>query len=576
MAAGYFFNGRLWVSPSTMTAVNDDAMVPHSLSVGNVAAYLGASVGGAPNTPLLFGSPAQAQAALIGGELLQAVLKAFNPSDETGGPSTVVAIRVDPALPSFLTLKDAGGAPSINLTAADYGQYTNRIKVSLSVGSAQGVHATAQLGTEVHSQDNLYAAPFTVQYTGPNASATLSVNDTTLTLSSPAGTVIAAISLATFPTVGQLVDNINANPNFTASVTGGYATAPALNGLDAVAAQDIKTSPYTATATLQAVIDWFNSPAQTLVAASRAPNAGLPPAPIPFTYLSGGSDGIATNANWSAALTTLQKVAVNWITPVCSDPGVIAMTDAHVQYMSTVGRKERRAICGMALGSTDAAAIAAALGINSDRTSLVHIGYYGYDLSGQSSGLQLYPPYQAAAAVAGAFSGLSPGTPMTNKSLTFSGVERALLNPTETDPLIQGGVLCIEATANGYKVVQSISTWLNDNKFDKVEQSVGWALDFVCQNVRNALDVLRGAKNTPITLGRAVSITESQLRLLATPEPQGPGVLTGNAASPAYSGITAAAIGNVLAVSFQCAPVLGVDFIPVTIFAVPFAGSGSA
>ena len=96
------------------------------------------------------------------------------------------------------------------------------------------------------------------------------------------------------------------------------------------------------------------------------------------------------------------------------------------------------------------------------------------------------------------------------------------------------------------------------------------------ENVRNALDVLRGAKNTPITMGRAISITESQLRLLATPEPQGPGVLTGNATSPAYMGITAASINNVLAVSFQCSPVLGVDFIPVTIFAVPFAGSATA
>jgi hypothetical protein len=576
MAAGYFFNGRLWVSPATMSAVNDDAMAPQSLSVGNVAAYIGESLGGQPNTPLVFGSPAQAQATLIGGELLQAVLKAFNPSDETGGPASVVAIRVNPALPSSLVLKDATGTPSINLASADYGLRTNQIKVSLSAGSTQGVHATTQLGTSVYSQDNLYAAPFTVQYTGANASATLSVNDTTVTLSSPAGTVVAAIDLATFPTVGQLVDNINANANFTASVTGGFSTAPALNGLDAIPAQDIKTAPYAATATLQAVITWLNSPAQTLVVATRAPNAGLPPAPIPFTYLTGGSDGIVTNANWSAAFTTLQKVAVNWITPVSSDLGVIAMTDAHVQYMSTIGRKERRAICGMALASTDAAAIAAALGINSDRTSLVHIGYYGYDLTGQLTGLQLYAPYQSAAAVSGAFSGLSPGTPMTNKSLTFAGVERILLNPTETDPLIQGGVLCIEATDSGYKVVQSISTWLNDNKFDKVEQSVGWALDFVCQNVRNALDILRGAKNTPITMGRAISITESQLRLLATPEPQGPGVLTGNATSPAYTGITAASINNVLAVSFQCSPVLGVDFIPVTIFAVPFAGSATA
>jgi hypothetical protein len=576
MSAEYFFNGRQWISPATMSMVDDSAMVSQSLSVGNVAAYIGQSAGGQPNTPLVFGSPSQAQATLVGGELLQAVLKAFNPSNETGGPSTVVAIRVNPAMQSALVVNDASSTPSINLSSADYGLRTNQIKVSFAAGSTQGVHVTTQLGSAVYSQDNLYAAPFSVQYTGLLASAAMSITDATVTLEAPIGTVVATIDLATFPTIQELVDNINSHANFTAAVQGGAGPQPALNGLDALNRQDIKTAPYSATATLQAVINWLNSPAQSLVVAARALGAGQPPAPLPFTYLTGGSDGITTNQNWSDAFATLQTRSVQWLTPVTSNLSVIAMTDAHVQYMSTVGRSERRSICGMALGTTDAEAIAAALAINSDRTSLVHVGYYGYDLTGQLSGLQLYAPYQAAAAVSGAFSGLNPGTPMTNKALAFSGLERILLNPTNTDPLIQAGILCFESTPNGYKVVQSISTWLVNNNYDKVEQSVGWALDFTVQNVRNALDVLRGSKNTPITMSRAVSITESQLRILATPEPQGPGVLTGDADSPAYQGITASTVADALAVSFQCSPVLGVNFIPVTVFSVPFSGTATA
>ena len=576
MSAGYFFNGRQWISPATMSRIDDSAMASQSLSVGNVAAFIGQSTGGQPNTPLIFGSPAQAKATLVGGELLQAVVKAFNPSNETGGPTTVVAIRVNPATQSSLVVNDAASVPSINLCSVDYGLHTNQIKVSFAAGSVQGVHATTQLGSAIYSQDNLFSAPFSVQYTGPIASAVMSINDTTVTLQAPTGTIVAEIDLATFPTVQQLVDNINSYANFTAAVLGGAGPQPALNGLDALTLQDIKTASYSVTAMLQAVIGWLNSPAQSLVVATRANGAGQPPAPLPFTYLTGGSDGVTTNQNWSDAFTALQTVSVQWITPVTSNLTVAAMTDAHVQYMSTVGRNERRAICGMALGTTDAEAIAAALAINSDRTSLVHVGYYGYDLTGQLSGLQLYAPYQTAAAISGAFSGLDPGTPMTNKSLTFSGLERILLNPTNTDPLIQGGVLCVESTVNGYKVVQSISTWLVNNNYDKVEQSVGWALDFTVQNVRKALDVLRGSKNTPITMSRAVSITESQLRLLATPEPQGPGVLTGDATSPAYAGITASTIADALAVSFQCSPVLGVNFIPVTVFSVPFSGTATA
>ena len=573
----YFFNGHLYITPTTVSAVNDDAMLNQNLSVGNVLAVIGQSTGGEPNTPLVFGDPATALATLRTGELAQAVAKAFNPSNEVGGPTTVVAIRVNPAVQAGLTLLDSSANAAITLLAKDYGQYTNQINVDVAAGSTNGVHITTALGSAVYSQDNIYAAPMTVVYTGAQATATVTVTDTTMTISAPAGTPIAAISLASFPTVQQLVDNINTFPGFAAAVLGVSGSMPSLNGLDGVTAQSIKTTAFTVTAVLQAAINYLNSPQSGgLVVAARPSNALLPPAPLATTYLTGGTDGTVTNTQWSNAFTTLQTQDVNWIAPLSATGSIIAMADAHVQYMSTVGRKERRAICGMALGTTDAQALTEALSLNSNRTSIVHIGYYDYDWTNQVTGLQLYSPYMAAAVAAAAFSGVSPGTPLTNKALTFSGVERLLTNPTETDPLIQGGVFCIESTSKGYYVVQSISTWLVDSKYDKVEQSVGWALDFVCQNVRNALDPLRGQKMTPQLLRRAVDITESQLRALAVQEPQGPGVITGDAASPAYTGITASAAGDVLSVQFQCSPVLPANYVAVTVYAVPYSGTATA
>jgi hypothetical protein len=570
----YFFNGRLWITPAVMSAVNDSALANQNLSVGNVAAMIGQSTGGQPNTPLVFGSPAQAIATLRSGELLQAVLKAFNPSNETGGPSSVVAIRVNPAVQSALTLNDGSAAPCITLASADYGLYTNQIKVAVAAGSTQGIKLTTQLGTAIYSQDNIYAAPLSVQYTGGQATGTMSITGTTLTLAAPTGTTISTIDLNAFPTVQALVDNINTNAGFTAAVLGGQGPAPSLNGLDYLTNQDIKTAVYPIQATLQACVNWLNSSAQSLVVATRA--GGKVPAVLAATYLTGGTDGTTTNTQWGNAFTTLQTVDVQWVTPVTSNTTVIAMADTHVQYMSTVGRKERRAICGMALATTDAQAIAEALALNSDRTSIMHIGYYDYDLTGVLTGLQLYAPYLAAAAVSGAFSGLNPGTPLTNKSLTFRGLERNLLNPTNTDPLIAGGVLCVEATDTGYRVVKSISTWLTNANYDKVEQSVGWALDFTVRNVRNALKQLKGVKNNQLVPARAVSITESVLRALAVTEPQGPGVLAGNAASPPYLGITATTTGDVVAVQFQCSPVLPANYIAVTVFATAFTGTASA
>lgn len=569
----YFFNGRLWVSPATMSVVDDSAMANQNLSVGNNVAYIGTSTGGQPNTVLSFGSPDEATATLISGELLTAVLKAFAPSDQTGGPATVNAIRVNPAVQSSLNLLDGTNAQVIALQSTDYGQYTNQIKVKVETASTTGKKLTTQLGNAYYSQDNVYRNAFSVQYTGAAASATMTIAATTVTLQAPTGSTVATLDLNSFPTIQQLVDAINATAGFSASVLDGNGTQVALNGLDFVTAQDVKTAVFNATATLQACVDWLNSQGEGFVTATRVANAGTLPANIGFTYLTGGSDGTTTNTNWGNALTTLQTADVQWITPISSDPAIAAMVDAHVQYMSSIGRMERRAICGTPLSTTDTLAISAAKALNSDRTSLVHIGYYDYDANGN---LTLYAPYMTAAIIAAMFAGSNPGTPMTNKTMTVRGLERNLRNPTDTDPLILGGVLCVENTPTGYKVVKSISTWLTNTNYNRVEQSVGAALDFTVRNVRNALDPLRGQKATPINMARAVSITDSQLRQLAQPEPIGPGVLAGDQQSPAFKNIQAFLSGDVLGVQFQCSPVLPINYIPVTVFAVPFSGTASA
>lgn len=568
-----FFNGRLWISPATMSAVNDSAMANQNLSVGNLVALIGRSAGGKPNTALRFGSPEEAKATLISGELLDAVLKAFDPSAQTGGPATVIAVRVNPAIQSSLTLTDSNTFPVISLVSTDYGLFTNQVKIKIESGSTSGKKVTTQFGDDYYSKDNIARNAFSIQYTGAQSTAAMTVDNTTVTLQAPTGNVVATIDLNAYPTVQQLVDRINAVTDFTSNVLDGSGATASLNGLDSVTLQDVKTAPYTATANLQAIVDWINSTSEGFVTATRAVSAGLVPANIPFTYLTGGSDGVVTNTEWSDAYATLQTVDVQLVTPISSDPAIHAMNDTHCAFMSNVARMERRGIVGTASGTTDAAAITAAKALNSDRTALCHIGFYDYDASGK---LTLYPPYILAAMIAGAFSGVNPGTPLTNKTLKVRGLERDLRNPTDTDVLIPGGVLCVENTTNGYKVVKSISTWLVNANYNRVEMSVGIAIDFAVRNIRNALDALRGEKATPINLARAVSITETTCRKLAQPEPAGPGVLVGDAQSPAYKNITATLEGDVLAVSLQISPVLPINYIPVTVYAVPFSGSAAA
>lgn len=567
-----FFNGRLLTTPTSASAVNDDAMRNQNPGIGNVVALVGRSAAGKPKTALRFGGPDQAKAELIDGELLTAVQMAFDPSTETGGPTEVIAIRVQPAEQASLMLK-AGADDVISLKSTNYGQRENLIKVKVEAGSLSGLRLTTQRGNDYYSQDNVGRAALSVHYTGAEATATMSITGTTVTLAAPTGTEVAAIDLTLFPTVQELVDRINLVPGFDGVVLDNSYTRPALNGLDFVTAQDVKTAVYTVRADLQAAVDWFNSAREGYVTAERVAGAGKKPDVAAFQFLTGGNDGTTAMDDWAEAFEMLQGVDVQWITPVSPDPAIRAMADTHVAFMSNQGQKERRAVCGTDLATSKDDAKAAAKTLNSDRTSLVFQGHYDYDASGK---LVLYPAYMSAARIAGGFAGVSPGTPLTNKNFKCRGLEFNLRNPTDTDEMINAGVLCLEDTEEGYKIVRSISTWLINDNYNRVEQSTGVALDFTVRAVRQAQKVLVGTKGNPINLSRSVSIAESMLRELARAEPQGPGVLAGDAEHPAYRNITAVQEGDAIRLQFECSPVIPNNYILTTVYAVPYSGVATA
>jgi hypothetical protein len=412
MASSFFFNGRLYVTPTTMSVVNDTAMAPSSLTIGNVLCLIGASAGGQPQTPLLFGNPSDALATLVSGPLCDAATRAFSPSTQTNAPSTIVCVRVGAATTAALTLLDGSAAATIALTTRQYGLIANQTKVKVASGSVSGKAVTIQVGNNFATQDNLGRNAFTVQYTGGQATASMTITETTVTLFAPNATPVATLALASFPTVQNLVDAINGTAGFVATATVGSENTPSISGLDHTSAQDVKTAPYVATANLQAIVDWINSAAEPYVTAVRLSTAAQAPANIAFTYLTGGTAPAPITGDWTTALTLLQTQDVNWIVPLIGDPSIHAAVDAHVQFMSTVARKERRALVGPPSGTSLAAVQGLPLALNSDRTSLCWPGYYDYNAAGV---LTLYDPFMTAAKIGAAFAGLSPGDAMTNK-----------------------------------------------------------------------------------------------------------------------------------------------------------------
>ncbi|EDZ0839933.1 hypothetical protein GJ904_17820 [Salmonella enterica] len=608
-----FFNGQLLVTPTTASAVNDDAMLNQNLSVGNAVAYVGEADGGKPLEVLSFGTPDEARNVLVSGELCDAVVAAFSPSEETGSPLTVRAVRVNPVQQARIELKSPALASGAPFTAGPFAilkgkRYSTedimtKVKVEDSKTAVGLQHITVSGRTkgvawEVKAEDynrprvSIEVLTDEVSFNIGYSSITKEIGSATLNLhrsaTNAAGNPIAVsqtIDLTKYPNIGEVADYLesavdaNGAKGFKVTFENEDDRLLPISAFDSHLYRDVGVYPMPwnrycfeqfITNNLNDVLEleWVLG---TDGEVYEHAHAGM--AATDFAYLTRPQQPVTGDHEWQNALALLEAEDVQWVQVVTGNEKYHALALAHVTVCSNVLRRERRSICGTEAGVDDQTAINRAKHLNSKRVSLVHIGHYAYDANGK---LKLRPPYMTAALVAAAFAGVNPGTPLTNKSLHVLGLERKLRNPSDTDKLLKGGVMPIEDTETGYKVTQSITTWLGDSKYNNREQSCGVAIDFAIRNVRQAVDPLRGQKQSPILLSRAISITKGALAELARPEPQGPAVLVGDENSPAYRNVTASVEGDVLRIQFEASPAIPNNYILVTMYAVPYSGSATA
>lgn len=558
-----FVEGNLLTTPTVASQVIDSGMANLNSPIGNVLCIIGRSDSGTPKSVLRIGSPGQAKEVLQSGELYDAVNLAFSASAQTFAPQTILAIRVNPAVQSTAVLKTDGNVTTINLTSTDYGQRVNALKINVAAGSLKGKRITTKLNNITYQQDNIARDAFTIQYTGVGTTATMSITDGTITL--VANSITTTIDLTLFRTVQDVVDKINTDAAFTAKAVSGSETTMALNGLDTVTAVDIKTALYTTKADLQAIVDWINSK-DALVNATRVANVGLVPANTSaYVSFSGGSDGVTTTQDWQDCFTAMQAEDLQWVVSLSSSLTIWAMQDAHCQYMSKAGRSERRGFVGGDVGVTATVASQNAFILNSDRTSYCFPAIY---LPNDNGDLTLRPAYMLAAMLGGGFGGLTPGNSMTHKSLRISGLEFDNATPTETDPLINAGVLAIyKDKKRGYLVCKAISTWLVDRNYNRVEQSCGAALDYVAATLRAAVEPFIGRRASPFTASEVQSAVDTSLFELAKPEPFGLGILVGDANNPPYKSPRVSIRGDVIMIDVECSPVVPLNYGVISIYA---------
>jgi hypothetical protein len=565
------FNGSTLVTPAVETSIDDSAMYPIANPYGNVLALIGESAGGTPKKATRVRSPQHAKQLLRSGPLYEAAVRAFAPSPEAGSPASILVVRVDPAVQATLTLNDADEAPSIALSATDYGAHTSSIEVRLEAGSRLGYRLSVRQDSVVATRDNVGSENINLQYTGTEADAAIDIAAGVLTLKAPADTVAKTYNLNEWANVAALAEAINGMSDWAASVPRGQERFEPEN-LDKQTFADAKTAAVTVTGHAYEVVKFLQSASEIWLDAALADAQVAAPALLPWTTLSGGVNGNVVALDWENAFAALHEVEAHWLVPLTDDAAVWDMCAAHCDYLSEQ-KRERRAFVGADTGVTAEQAAVHALAINSDRVGYVWPAIYEQDSVTRQPVLK--PAYLAAVNLAASFASMNPGETMSRKALSVYGAEVQLREPADTDVLIDSGVIALVQGTKGVIVSQAVSTWQVDDRYNRREISTGAATDYVARAVRANLEPLLGTRASPEAIPRAASRVESILSDLSVAPPSGPGVLVGDGASPPYKNIVVELEGDVMRVSFECSPVIPINYVLVGISISPYAGSST-
>ena len=445
---------------------------PTGISAGNLC-VLGKSNGGEPYKMLEFGSLAEAQNVLKGGELLDAVAHAFSASN-TYIPQKVYAMRVNNASQSSITLQ-SGATDIMSVKSWDWGLHCNQLKMLIADGTinnSKKVSVAYKDSTE--TIDNIVNAALGLQYLGEGSSPTVSITADSINLlaytveegseGDPVPTDELTVSFNDFDTLESLSTRINDSDAWSVDILGNNTELKSVK-LDTVTNLSIGETGITLYANFDAFYTALSSlsyigSVELLVPSTRV----VPDNTDAYLYFTGGSNGSYTVTQWQSALTALETEDVQIIATPSTDVDIHALISSHCTTMSNIiNRKERTCILGGIVGMTDEAAIAEAQGLNNRLVSFccdnpIKVNLITGEtetLSGAMLGVML----------AAMESAMSPNTPLTFKQLNVLGFTK-IRNITNITKLIKAGMMVCNANPENlseYICIRALTTFKGDD-----------------------------------------------------------------------------------------------------------------
>lgn len=541
--------------PHVQITSNTDAITGNASASEKGLLLIGSANEGQPNIPFAIQNYAQAKSIFGGGDLLDAIEVAFNPSDSGISAGPIVALRVGTATQASYV---NGG---LTVTSLGYSKANNEIQVALRPNALTN-DFDFQVAYQPAKYNHYYTGLgniFSISYTGAQKYASVEVQtDTTtgeatkLILKTGADKESAtvafsfALGLGVYSQTAKLVDDINTIDGFSAIYNNtGNKTQVLTSMYDVLPETALSTTGVNIQSLGGDIVNAINIGADSAVSVSYDPKGGKPVA-FELTQLSGGSDGTVPQT-WSGYLSTLLNQDGFYIVPLTDNSAIHAETVAFAENRSQEDNPTR-VIVGGGINDTMEQTLSRASALRSKRTVL--IGCSGTRLMNDGTVKQL-PGYMVAAMAGGIASGIPIGNSISKASLDLLDVDQKYTS-SQLDMLdSQGAVGIVYTRSRGnlsFRFTDDINTYANIDDPIAGLMSAGEAADFLTMSVKSMLD--NTFLNVPITVGIASLIKAAIIELLTSSES------VGMIEDFDESGISVSVTGNVANISFSVVPSL--------------------
>ena len=607
---GVYFNGRYYIKPQVATYVDDTALTPVGLVGSNVIGMMGPAKDGVPNQAYLITSLNDATDIFGEGPLVDGIAMAFN-----GGAQYIWATRVSGtyaanafsavASQAIYLPADTPTAP-FKLLSTAYGTHANGVQITTDANATKGIDVTVVgQGNTILATGVFYDVLKITALAGAPASTSFTIAAGILTVSDGTNTG-PTIDLTGVASTTDLIERIkddmaNAAPAAIDDTKFTFTVMKEIPGteLDDGAVNATTEAAVVMQANVRAVFDWLNSGSQPYITAEDSNNIFTTNAVKNLTLLNTGAIwnmALATTAGSRGSLDSTaftgvlaeiyEDLDLDLVVPIVDDylgltittsttpDAIFSAVLAHCKAMSTTKSEERIGLVGFMFtdaggttpdGNADTLVTTLtgkATGFNSPYMVVCAPRLKTFNTKGD---LKFFNGTYTAAYIAGLIASFPVGEPITNKDITgIQALSTYFLN-RQILQLIDNGVLTIEKVGAALKVVQGVTSWISDDNFNRKEISVRLATNYIAKNCRDNLRQFIGRKNSLQMLQIIKGSLVQVLRELENNE-----IIVGTTAYPAYRNLTLTADGDVVRVSFECSPVLPINYILINIHATVF------